>query len=385
MKLSDLALKAHEKKGRSTLFSMVDKVLSRSIAPEKMAELLQEGKFRRKDRDAGRSFERLLSNYKTMEGAVLKFCKPVNQPLFLISEVQRSGGSLLAQLFDGHPQCHAHPHELKIGYPYKAFWPKLDLDGDPQHWFRKLFEDKTIKYFQRGYSKTGQGASTEFTYPFLLLPALQRRIFLDHLKKTKGKPTYRDVLNAYMTSYFNAWVNNNNIAGEKLCVTGFTPMFASHADNVKQFFEVYPDGKLVSIVRNPHRWYASAKKHGHRFSEIDQALGHWLDSARGMLRNKKNHPDRVCILRFSKLITETKKTQRTLCGFMGLKFDPCLLTPTFNGNPMVPNSSFGLSGPGITREAVERPLDLDATESTHVDKACSKVYEDVLKISETSN
>ena len=49
--------------------------------------------------------------------------EPVTSPLALISEIQRSGGSLLSQLFDGHPQVHAHPHELKIGYPKKYIGP----------------------------------------------------------------------------------------------------------------------------------------------------------------------------------------------------------------------------------------------------------------------
>src|SRR5204863_7219947 len=30
----------------------------------------------------------------------------VDQPLALISQAQRSGGTLLVRLFDGHPQCH---------------------------------------------------------------------------------------------------------------------------------------------------------------------------------------------------------------------------------------------------------------------------------------
>ena len=35
---------------------------------------------------------------------------PVTSPLALISQIQRSGGSLLSQLFDGHPEIHPHPH-----------------------------------------------------------------------------------------------------------------------------------------------------------------------------------------------------------------------------------------------------------------------------------
>ena len=34
-----------------------------------------------------------------------------------------------SQLFDGHPEVHAHPHELCIGKPNKWDWPPLDLCG----------------------------------------------------------------------------------------------------------------------------------------------------------------------------------------------------------------------------------------------------------------
>ena len=40
----------------------------------------------------------------------------VREPMVLVSQIQRSGGTLLSRLFDGHPECHAHPYELKIGH-----------------------------------------------------------------------------------------------------------------------------------------------------------------------------------------------------------------------------------------------------------------------------
>ena len=62
---------------------------------------------------------------------------PVREPMVLVSQIQRSGGTLLSRLFDGHPACHAHPYELKIGH--KARWPKLELDA-PESWFAALYE-----------------------------------------------------------------------------------------------------------------------------------------------------------------------------------------------------------------------------------------------------
>jgi len=73
--------------------------------------------------------------------------------LALISQIQRSGGSLLSQLFDGHPEIYAHPDELKIGFPEKYIWPKIDLNDTPENWFSILFEDSVLKHFRKGYNK----------------------------------------------------------------------------------------------------------------------------------------------------------------------------------------------------------------------------------------
>ena len=60
-----------------------------------------------------------VAQFERMRRVCLANVRPVNEPVAWISQIQRSGGSLLSQLFDGHPQLHAHPHEIKIGYPKK--------------------------------------------------------------------------------------------------------------------------------------------------------------------------------------------------------------------------------------------------------------------------
>src|SRR5215210_4381368 len=107
----------------------------------------------------------------------------VHEPLVLISQIQRSGGTLLSQLLDAHPQLHAHPHELHIGYPRdKRDWPQLDLGEGPEQWFRALREAHVDRMLVDGYRKYArkwvqyEDERLE-TYPFLLLPSLQRRLF----------------------------------------------------------------------------------------------------------------------------------------------------------------------------------------------------------------
>ena len=78
---------------------------------------------------------------------------PVNSPLALIAQIQGSGGSLLSQFFDGHPELHAHSHELLIGYPEEHIWPRIDLSEDSKKWFEVLFEDIVCEYNREGYKQ----------------------------------------------------------------------------------------------------------------------------------------------------------------------------------------------------------------------------------------
>jgi hypothetical protein len=41
----------------------------------------------------------------------------VDRPLVVISQAQRSGGTLMSQIFDGHPECHVE----EIGHPSCVF------------------------------------------------------------------------------------------------------------------------------------------------------------------------------------------------------------------------------------------------------------------------
>jgi len=139
---------------------------------------------------------------------------PVTSPLVLISQIQRSGGSLLSQLFDGHPEVHPHPHELMLGYKKKYVWPRIDLNEHPERWFRILFENMDI------------------------------------------------------------------------------------------FFEVYPDGRLISLIRDPKNWFPSALRHGPKlYGDIKLAIFQWKESAQAMLRNKKRYSDRICLIKFEDLVT----------------------------------------------------------------------------------
>ena len=304
---------------------------------------------------------------------------PVTVPLVLISQIQRSGGTLLSQLFDGHPEIHAHPSELMIGYPSKEVWPKLDLNDTPERWFDILFEDKVIEHFKEGYKK---GKKPKQSFPFIFLPSLQKIIFLKYMESIDSIKLV-DIFDGYMTSYFSAWLNNQNNAGQKKFVTAFTPRLMMKEENAVSFFEVYPKGRIISVIRDPKNWYPSASRHNpksKKYRDIKGALQQWTESAQSMLRNKERWKDKVVIVKFEDLVTKTKSVMRYLAGFLEIQFDDILVLPTFNKYPINANTSFDSEKAAILTATLSRYRTLSSEQLELIDEITKDQYQKLMDV-----
>ena len=341
------------------------------IAEDGKVTIKKYRKHRRRLKKLKREFRQSITHLKNLHGSCTNHLRPVTEPLALISQIQRSGGSLLSQLFDGHPQLHAHPHELKIGYPDKYTWPQIDLDDHPKHWFETLFESNVINHFKNGYKKQ---RNMDETFLFLFLSSVQRDLFLNYIDSVSST-TLRDVFNAYMTSYFGAWLNNQNTSGDKRFITAFTARLAMDKDNVESFFKIYPDGRLISIIRDPKNWYPSAVRHKPLdYEDIRKALDLWVKSARAMLWNKEKFGDRVCVIRFEDLIGKTESVMRYLAAFLKIEFDDILLIPTFNCSIIQANTSFNNRESGIIKSTLARHKTLTNNEIEIIDEMTNDIY-----------
>jgi hypothetical protein len=365
---------------------LVNSIAKRVLGNSTLASIIAEGgkvglrrcaKIKYRQARMNRQFNRSSVQLESFFRSYLEHVEPVTFPLALISEIQRSGGSLLSQLFDGHPQVHAHPHELKIGYPKKYIWPEINLNDSPQRWFEILFEDIVVRHMRFGYKKMEKYSDT---FLFIFLPALQKKFFLQYLDAIESI-TLRDVFDAYMTSYFGAWINNQNVVGVKKLITAFTPRLSTMPENMKAFFDIYPDGLLISVIRDPKNWFPSASRHhADKYGDIHKALSQWNESAQGMLHNKKKYGDRVCIIRFEDLVQRTEPVMDCLADFLNIQFDDILLTPTFNKTPIKPNTSFKLEAPGITASVLDRYQTLEPQELRVITEMSGEVYEKVLGV-----
>lgn len=299
----------------------------------------------------------------------------VTSPLALIAGIQGSGGSLLRRLFDGHPELHAHPGELMLGYSGDDVRPRIDLSDAPERWLETFFGDMDSEYLEEGHKN---GGDDDETFPFVFLPSLQKTIFLDYVHSIQST-RLRDVFDAYMTSYFGAWLSNRNYSDRKKFVTAFAPALTTVRGNMDFFFEVYPDGRLIFLVRDPRNWFPFAAEHWPRtYGDAGPAASQWNESGRAMLWSKERYGDRICVIKFEDLINKTETVMRYLADLLGIQFGDILLVPTFDKFPIKARGEFEVEDHAIANGVVERQAMLAKQKLDTIERMTSETYAAVL-------
>ena len=188
-------------------------------------------------------------------------------------------------------------------------------------------------------------------------PAFQRSLFLDEVVRRGSVGSEREILDCYLTSLFNAWLDNQNLIGaEKRWVVAFSPRRA-WGEGLDKFFELYPDGRLISILRDPFSWYTSAQG---RDPEADALalLELWKRSAREMLEAVAVTSPVRASSGSTSFCSTLSGSMRGLAGYLDIEFDAQLTEPTFNRYPVGANSSYDVTRTGVVTDPVERYSEL---------------------------
>jgi Sulfotransferase family len=300
-------------------------------------------------------------------------------PLVLITQIQRSGGTFLSHLFDGHPEVFAFPHELE----WKGQWPEVDPRTDgPLQIARSLVAGNlkvSRKFNLFGYVKELPGAppSGDQHLPFQWSEWAYVEAFLNVWEKVRPR-SRRQCFDVFMSAYFSAVLNLQESDNQKKIITAFGPPMSN------AFFEDYPDGLMISICRQPADWYASAMRHRRPYADVEHAMEEWRKSAESAMDLKKRHPHHVVLIPFATLVADPSGVMRCLAERLGLAWHPILSTPTFNGMPIGSNSSFA-SVVGIDASAVRRRDSLEPELREHIEAQNLAVYEHFLTEADCSS
>ena len=122
------------------------------------------------------------------------------------------------------------------------------------------------------------------------------------------------------------------------------------------FDQLFPDARLIQIVRDPRAVFASLKNRfmncygyhtkAHRLPRL------WNRSAREIPRLRKD-PSRFLVVRYEDLLANPQEVLENICAFGGFEFNECLLQPTRAGNGWEGNSAFYKSFNGISAAPVD--------------------------------
>lgn len=304
---------------------------------------------------------------------IKKSYKNINNNLIIISQIQRSGGTLLSQLFDNHPEVHSYPSELKLTNPKFDWTRKMN--------FTTYFNDPLLvssaKY--NNYKKDGSGAKkktsniNQFKFDFLM----QKKIF----ENQKSANNIKKNLSAYFTSFFHSFKNYKNHNGVKKYVVSFIPRFILKKENLNIFFKCFKKGKIICIIRSPSHWLASCINHSEEYRKNPlNTLMLWKMNALMTIRAKEKYKENIIIVDFNDLINNTKSTMKKICKTININYSDTLIKPSFNGMNIRSNSSFVSSFGKIDQKTLNRKI-----KKYYLKKIkamifeCNYIREDILK------
>lgn len=157
----------------------------------------------------------------------------IEAPLIFISQLSRSGGTLLSQLFDGHSSCVSFPPELKLGKNKRIV---ADLNALARKSHKEamnellIFNKNCIRKGDNGCYKKGEGNNHPFIFDVFVFRFLFQSLWLN-----KKPQDGRDVVNIWFSSFFSSWLDYQWPREIKYC-TSFASWTMVKEDNVDKFF-----------------------------------------------------------------------------------------------------------------------------------------------------
>ncbi|MGB0720654.1 MAG: sulfotransferase, partial [Bdellovibrionales bacterium] len=264
----------------------------------------------------------------------------------IITAIPRSGGSMLARLFDGHPVVASYPFHAKFGdthavEAYKAteIFPNT-LNGT----LKSVMEDHgRYKRFENFIyaKKDGMGEILEYDQTYFEKQVNQT------IPQDCSPAHFRELFShAFFDShnfYKGRWANIQNII-----------WYNTHLSyNIGDLIE-RDNIKLIMLFRHPFDSLSSIVKKWGDTQDFNNHVYGWRDQYLAACYYRQKHPEMVKILRYEDLVQDPHAAMTDLAEFLNISFEDCLTKPSLYGNPWNAQSSFDNVKQAITTNAIGR-------------------------------
>ncbi|GJM33443.1 MAG: hypothetical protein DHS20C18_24440 [Saprospiraceae bacterium] len=300
----------------------------------------------------------------------------------------RSGGSLLARLFDGHPNILSYPFENEFFNNRNT-----DLIDFSEYRQSRKFEDiekqevvNKIKKFAEEKLKSKQRYGRDqnhFDYESFY-SNVEQAISTDKDDSEIFESIHQHFFKALLdTDYsnFNAVCNH--------CSRTF-------AGNLDQFFKTFTNGYFIHTIREPKAVCASLKNYSFfatgndpesipvEFNQL--AIDRWLIAAYMAVKNRMKYGNRYVIVIYENLVQNADYECKKICAQIDIPFHEEMLIPKFGKEVWGGNSSFGKMPAKVSSKNLEKYKEvLEEEEQKQIDEVLQSIYHSFSKGLDDSN
>ena len=229
-----------------------------------------------------------------------------DRPIFLAGR-GRSGTSLLARLFDGHPEVWSAPGETLV---FTEIAPRMRETGD-----RAAAAAALAQRFPAPSRDVDAALTAAVAGLDLADPALPRRLLEIGMAR---------------------W-GRQHPPGPAVAFLEKTP---KNEDHLPALFAAFPTARVLYLLRDPRAVHVSNARSETYRMEPAFVAHQWLKSVRRILAyvGREDAASAIRVVRFEDLVADPEGTMRSLCAFLGLAWSDALLAPTVRGRPWEGNS-----------------------------------------------
>ena len=295
-----------------------------------------------------------------------------------IAGINRSGGSLLARLFDGHKDFASYPTEVGFKFDYTSYGfldkitgtptyiPDFDKNIDPVKYFNAENEIVSHKWGKETSSKFGirKNYLEKAFYEKSIETNFDHELYLEKLNKYCSKSkSNQELFESKHKAYFESWDNGAYFNDPKYIVTHdsnglFLSDFDKYFNEFKNSFILVPIRDCIGYVASEKTRIARRFFGSKRFAkplppnflikrfdayDLNSILTTWLISISRIkiLQEKHNSKNNLITYRFEKLVEQPSNAMRILSNKLNVNYEDNLLSPTLCGKKWLGNSQQG--------------------------------------------